>query len=91
MRLRHPSAVVLLVCLACGDGASPIVPSSITIVSGDDQSGALGDPLAEPLRVLVRGSDNNPLAGAIVKAVKTHAPELRGLPVIQPAETAGCC
>jgi SAM-dependent methyltransferase len=29
--------------------------------------------------------------GAIVKAVKTHAPEQRGLPVIQPAETAGCC
>jgi SAM-dependent methyltransferase len=29
--------------------------------------------------------------GAIVKAVKTSTPELKGLPVIQPAETAGCC
>ncbi len=29
--------------------------------------------------------------GAIVKAVKTHEPEKRGLPVIQPAATAGCC
>jgi SAM-dependent methyltransferase len=29
--------------------------------------------------------------GAIVKAVKTTAPEARGLPVIQPAERAGCC
>ena len=29
--------------------------------------------------------------GAIVKAVKTHEPGKRGLPVIQPAARAGCC
>ena len=29
--------------------------------------------------------------GAIVKAVKTATPELKGLPVIQPAASAGCC
>jgi arsenite methyltransferase len=29
--------------------------------------------------------------GAIVKAVKTEAPERKGLPVIQPAAKAGCC
>jgi arsenite methyltransferase len=29
--------------------------------------------------------------GAIVKAVKTRAPELKGLPVIQPAASSGCC
>ena len=29
--------------------------------------------------------------GAIVKAVKTHEPAARGLPVIQPAESSGCC
>ena len=29
--------------------------------------------------------------GAIVKAVKTSAPERMGLPVIQPASAAGCC
>jgi SAM-dependent methyltransferase len=29
--------------------------------------------------------------GAIVKAVKTRAPELKGLPVIQPVASAGCC
>ena len=29
--------------------------------------------------------------GAIVKAVKTSTPERRGLPVIQPLESAGCC
>jgi ubiquinone/menaquinone biosynthesis C-methylase UbiE len=29
--------------------------------------------------------------GAIVKAVKTHEPERVGLPVIQPAASAGCC
>ena len=29
--------------------------------------------------------------GAIVKAVRTRKPEAKGLPVIQPATTAGCC
>ena len=29
--------------------------------------------------------------GAIVKAVKTHEPERKRLPVIQPATSAGCC
>ena len=29
--------------------------------------------------------------GAIVKAVKTSAPQAKGLPVIQPAASAGCC
>ena len=29
--------------------------------------------------------------GAIVKAVKTARPERKGLPVIQPAASAGCC
>ena len=29
--------------------------------------------------------------GAIVKAVKTSQPEQKGLPVIQPATSAGCC
>src|SRR4029077_7321272 len=29
--------------------------------------------------------------GAIVKAVKTEAPEQKGLPVTQPASKAGCC
>ena len=29
--------------------------------------------------------------GAIVKAVKTSDPAAKGLPVIQPAESAGCC
>ena len=29
--------------------------------------------------------------GAIVKAVKSHEPARKGLPVVQPAVTAGCC
>jgi hypothetical protein len=29
--------------------------------------------------------------GAIVKAVKTSEPAAKGLPVIQPAASAGCC
>jgi ubiquinone/menaquinone biosynthesis C-methylase UbiE len=31
------------------------------------------------------------LHGAIVKARKTEAPQRRGLPVVQPADRAGCC
>ncbi len=31
------------------------------------------------------------LHGAIVKATKTETPAARGLPVVQPAATAGCC
>jgi hypothetical protein len=29
--------------------------------------------------------------GAIVKAVKTADPAAKGLPVVQPAASAGCC
>jgi hypothetical protein len=29
--------------------------------------------------------------GAIIKARKTETPAVKGLPVVQPAETAGCC
>jgi hypothetical protein len=29
--------------------------------------------------------------GAIVKAVKTTEPERRGVPIVQPASSAGCC
>jgi SAM-dependent methyltransferase len=29
--------------------------------------------------------------GAIVKAVKTHEPARKGLPVVQPTASAGCC
>ena len=29
--------------------------------------------------------------GAIVKAVKTHEPVRKSLPVVQPAARAGCC
>jgi arsenite methyltransferase len=29
--------------------------------------------------------------GAIVKAVKKHEPQEKGLPMIQPAPSAGCC
>ena len=29
--------------------------------------------------------------GAIVKAVKSHEPAAKGLPVIQPAASSGCC
>jgi hypothetical protein len=29
--------------------------------------------------------------GAIVKAVKTQTPERKGLPIVQPAASAGCC
>lgn len=56
-----------MVGFACGDGTgSGIVPSSITKIGGDMQSGLLGDSLDQRLRVSVRGSDNQPMANATV-------------------------
>ncbi len=43
-----------------------VAPASITIESGDDQMGRVGQKVAEPLVVKVLGTDNQPLPGAIV-------------------------
>src|SRR4030067_716687 len=48
-------------------------PDSLYIVSGDNQTGSLGNPLEEPLRVKVVDAFGNPKAGHSVKlTVSTH-------------------
>jgi hypothetical protein len=70
MRLARRLAVACLslsLGLACGgDGGSPIVPSSIAIVEGNNQSALPGESLAVRLRVSVTGSNSQPLSGAAV-------------------------
>jgi len=58
--------MVLVAGLACGDSGSPVVPTSITIVSGNNQSALPGEALAQQLRVTVMGSSGGPYVGATV-------------------------
>ena len=72
---RLAVAVLMLYAVgqACGgDGGSPIVPNAITIVSGNNQSGQLGDSLAVRLKVAVTGSDSRPYVGGRVTWVVTN-------------------
>ena len=51
----------------CGkDSTGPVTPKAIAIVAGDNQTGPGGDDLPDPLRVVVTGSDNRPMAGVTV-------------------------
>lgn len=78
LRALQSRAVVWLAAVAgtlaaCGgdDSSGPIVPASVTIVAGHDQSGPIGATLLEPLTVLVRGSDNQPFAGSTIEWLVT--------------------
>ena len=54
-------AAVLL--SGCGsDSSGPVTPKAVAIVAGDNQTGPGGDDLPDPLRVVVTGSDNRPMA-----------------------------
>lgn len=72
---RIHSVVALLLAAAAGNACSdssgpdthPIVAKSIHKISGDDQSTPRGRELASPLRVLVTGTDERPMAGATVR------------------------
>lgn len=55
---------------ACGDGTGvtpPPSPQELQIVSGNGQMAPTGDEVAEPLRVRVIGSDDQPVSGATVR------------------------
>src|SRR5438105_12518029 len=52
---------------ACNSASGPPVPVGVTAVSGDEQYAITGSPAANPLVVLVVGSDATPFAGAGVK------------------------
>jgi arsenite methyltransferase len=45
----------------------------------------------EQIEVIFTHAVADGMHGAIIKAIKTSAPAAKGLPVIQPAATAGCC
>ena len=62
------SAIALGVdALAFDATAEPDLPSSIQIVSGNDQVGAPNQLLSQPLRVLVRDRRGNPIRDALVE------------------------
>lgn len=75
MSSRFARTVVCLLpaaCAAlagCGGGSSAAhqpVPASISAVSGASQAGTVAAQLPEPLVVLVRGDDGQPMAGVVV-------------------------
>ena len=45
---------------------SPPVPTTLSIISGDNQTGLTGEALANPFVVEVRDENGNPLEGVIV-------------------------
>jgi len=53
--------------LACGkDSTGPVTLQSLAIVDGDGQTGPGGDDLPDSLRVVVTGSNNQPMGGVTV-------------------------
>ena len=61
----HLGCLILLVLSACSSSANlqPLVPSAITIISGDGQSGGVGTQLADSVRVKVTDGAGNGAAG----------------------------
>ncbi len=63
----RPAALAVLLLLlvwagtACDDPAEPRVPTALSIVDGDGQTGTVGEALAQPLRVRVLDQDGAPL------------------------------
>lgn len=68
-RDRGTSLVVagMLLAVACGgDSSGPVTPKTLVLISGDGQVGGLGATLAQPLILVVIGSDGNPFSNATV-------------------------
>lgn len=66
VRLAAAMAGIVVLSSCGGDGTAPIVPQSLVIVSGGDQTGPAGDVTNEDFTVRVLGSDGQPFAGASV-------------------------
>jgi alpha-tubulin suppressor-like RCC1 family protein len=79
-----PVALLALSALACsGDGIGPsATPQELQIVSGDGQEGASGAALADPLRVRVIGSNEEPVGGVTV-----HWSATQGQVTVEPAQS----
>ncbi|HEX2167926.1 MAG TPA: pre-peptidase C-terminal domain-containing protein, partial [Longimicrobiales bacterium] len=69
MRIIRPGSALLsaaLVLLSCSDPSAPRVPASISVVSGDGQSGQVTESLALPVVVEVEDADGRPVSGTTV-------------------------
>ena len=68
--LRRAVLPVALLAVACGGDnltlPGPGIPATLSIVSGDGQSGAVGEPLALPLVVQLRDGQGRPVPRAMV-------------------------
>jgi hypothetical protein len=53
--------------LRCETGVPPTVPAEIEMVSGDGQNGVIGQPLADPLVVVVKDENGNGVPGVEVQ------------------------
>src|SRR5687768_11057944 len=67
-RTLLPPALILALAGCSGDDAKlqPVVPTQISSVDGNGQSGAIGSTLPTPLRVRVTDASNNPVPGIVV-------------------------
>src|SRR5213592_3737909 len=74
-RMRSSSTVWLTVAVGCSallsgcggkDSTGPVTPKAVAVVSGNGQTGPGGDDLPDSLRVVVTGSNNQPMAGVSV-------------------------
>jgi hypothetical protein len=59
-------ALVVTALAACTDPTSPLTPSALAVVSGDQQSVLVGSSLVSPLVVEVFDQNGAPLAGVTV-------------------------
>lgn len=66
--VRSLFCALLVVALACGDETSPLenAPTSIAEADGNGQAAPIGTALADPLRVVVRDAQGDPVAGVDV-------------------------
>ncbi len=53
-------------------GAAPAAPKALVVVSGNNQSGRVGQQLAQPLRVQLNDAFDNPIADAEIKFIATQ-------------------
>src|SRR6059036_3943041 len=73
--MRSSSLLFLPVAVGCSalisgcggkDSTAPNTPKAVAVVSGNGQTGPGGDDLPDSLRVVVTGSNNQPMAGVTV-------------------------
>jgi hypothetical protein len=66
-RIWLVAALLAASSLQCNDGGDSTAPTDIEMFGGDDQNGIVGQPLGNPLVVLVTDASNNPVPGVEVR------------------------